>query len=105
MVELDVVYDDQFGKVMNKFRPLVEERGVVFVPLENEMLGVSKGGPLAEVFRNAPDKITGLEPALEDPREERRGVALPWVPVTTRVAALARRTARVSGSEDSRASG
>ena len=74
MIELDVVHDDEFGKVVDKFRPLVEKGGVVFVTLNNEMFRVSEARALAEVFGDASDQIAGLKPgALKDPGQKRRG--------------------------------
>src|SRR4051812_7555813 len=37
VIELDIVYDQQLGEIMNELRALVEKRGVVFVALDHEV--------------------------------------------------------------------
>ena len=61
MVELDVVYDDQFRQVVDEFRALVEEGGVVFVALDDEILRLPQAGSLAEIRWNASNEVAGLE--------------------------------------------
>ena len=51
VVELDVVDDDALGQVVEEFRALVEEGGVVFVALEHVEFGVGEMCTVAEVFR------------------------------------------------------
>src|SRR5436190_17962673 len=37
MIEFDVVYDHQFGQIMHKLRPLIEESGIVFIAFEDDI--------------------------------------------------------------------
>ena len=77
MVELDVVHDDQLGHVVDEFAPLVEEGGVVFVAFEHDVLGIAETRPLAQVFGDAADQITRLQPrAFQNPREQGGGGGL-----------------------------
>ena len=74
MVELDVVYDDEFGEVVNEFGALVEEGGVVFVPFEDEIFRVTEIGALTEVRWNSADEVAGLKACgFEYPGEYRGG--------------------------------
>jgi hypothetical protein len=71
VIELDIVYDHQFGKIVKKLRSLVEEGGVVLISLDNEVLRLPQARPLTEVRGNASDKITRLEiGAFENPGQQ-----------------------------------
>ena len=77
VVELDVVDDDRFGEVMEELAAFVEERGVVFVALDDEPFAVGEPGALAEVVGHAADHVAGVEAVvLEDPGQQGGGGGL-----------------------------
>ena len=62
---------------MDELGALVEERGVVFIALDDEPLGVGEAGPLLEIARDAPDEERGVKArVLEGPCKEGRGGGL-----------------------------
>ena len=76
MIEFEVVQDGRLGPVMNKLAALVEERGVVFVGLDDEKLrrlGAVQTGRDFKIARHAADQearcIAGI---FEDPGQHRR---------------------------------
>ncbi len=101
VVELDVVHHDEFRQVVEELRALVEERGVVFVALENDMLGIVQAGALAEIFGDAADHVAGFNPALCRIQVSIEVVVvLPCVPLTTRLCRPRRKNCfSVSGRE------
>src|SRR5207253_5114023 len=64
VIELDVVYDQQFRQVMHKFRALVEKGGVVLVAFDHEILRIVQACALSEIFCESADEITGLASGL-----------------------------------------
>ena len=58
MVELDVINNDELGQVVDKFRALVEEGGVVFVAFNDEILRVPQTGALSKVRWNASNQVS-----------------------------------------------
>src|SRR5213592_2706594 len=73
MVELDIVYDHHFRKIMNEFGALIEKRGVVLVTFNNEVLGIVQARALTEIFRQSANEITGLASGfLHNPGKQRR---------------------------------
>ena len=78
VVQLQVVHNRDLGQVVDEFAALVEERGVVFVALDDEPLAVREPRARAQVARNASNQVAGIQPrALEHPCEQRRGGGLP----------------------------
>src|SRR3984957_20624110 len=77
VIEFEVVDDDYFRKVMDKFAPLVEKGGVVFVPLDDEPWTFREARAFAEIIGNAADEKARLQPVmLEHPRQQRGGGGL-----------------------------
>ena len=79
MVELDVVNNDELRQVVDKFRALVEEGGVVFVAFNDEILRVPQTGSLSKVRWNASNQVSrGETGRFKDPRQNRgrRGFAV-----------------------------
>ena len=73
VVELEVVDDGDLRQVVDELAALVEERGVVFVALDDEPLAVGEPRALAEVVRDAADEEARIQPVvLEHPRQQRR---------------------------------
>jgi hypothetical protein len=69
MIELDVVHDQQLGQVVDELRALIEERAVVFVPLDHEMPRVIEVRALPEILRDAADHVARVEPGdAQQPR-------------------------------------
>ena len=75
MVELDVVYHDQLGEIVEEFRALIEKGGVVFISLNDEMPGVGRipeTGTLAKICGQTADQIGGVQARmLHDPGRNR----------------------------------
>ena len=79
VVELDVVDDQRARPVVHELGALVEERRVVLVGLDDEVLRAAEPRRDAEVARDAADQESGLQArVLENPREHarRRGLAV-----------------------------
>ena len=74
VIEFQVVDDDDFGKVMDEFAPLVKERRVVFVPFDDKPRAGGEPGALAEVDGDAADEEAGVQTVvLENPRQQGSG--------------------------------
>src|SRR4029450_450783 len=77
VLELDVIPDDKLRKVVDKFRPLVEKRGIVFVSFNNEVLRVPQACALAQIDWDSANEKAGLKSGgLKNPREKRGGCRL-----------------------------
>ena len=73
VVVLEVVDDEGARAVVDELGALVEERGVVLVGLDDEVLARAQPARRAEVRRGAPDEPAGAPPrAFEDPGDEAR---------------------------------
>ena len=55
MIELDRGENDGVGKVVEKFRSLVEEGGVVLVAFKDEVLTLAEMKARSEIFGDASD--------------------------------------------------
>ena len=77
VVHLQVVHDRHLGQVVDELAPLVEERRVVLVALQDEPGGVGESGSLSEVGRDAADQEGGVEAGvLEHPGQQGGGGGL-----------------------------
>jgi hypothetical protein len=77
VIELEVVDDRDLGQVMDELAALVEERGVVFVALDDEPFAVREARALAQIVRDAADEETRVQSiVLEHPRQQRGGGGL-----------------------------
>ena len=73
VVELHRREDDRARVVVQELRPLVEERGVVFVALDDERAPVAQAPRAPEVEGDAADQERGIAPGLgQDVRHDRR---------------------------------
>ncbi len=72
MIEFDRSQNHRVGKVMQKFRTLIEECRVVFVAFEDEVLAIAQPEAAPEIFGYASDQERWPKPgSLEDPRQHR----------------------------------
>ena len=79
VVELQIVDDRDLRQVMNELAPLVEKRGVVFVPFDDDPFAVAEPRAPAEIIRNPADEVARSQPVvLQDPGEQcrRSGLAM-----------------------------
>src|SRR5882762_6323228 len=73
VIEFHRGQDDRIGEIVEEFRPLVEERGVVLVPFKDEVFPLPKREARPEIFSNSADQKRWLLPRrLEDPGQHRR---------------------------------
>src|SRR5256885_9612091 len=73
VVKLQIVDNRDLRQVMNELAPLVEKRGVVFVPFDDDPFAVGKPRALAEIIWNSADEVARSQPVvLQDPGEQRR---------------------------------
>src|SRR5690606_9437789 len=73
VVVLDIRDRERSRPVVHELRALIEERGVVFVGFDDEILRAAEPRGNSEIRRNAADEKTGLEPRIiEDPRKHAR---------------------------------
>jgi hypothetical protein len=56
MIEFHRGEDQGVRKVVQELRTLIEERGVVLVAFEDEMLAFAETETAAEIFRDTPDQ-------------------------------------------------
>ena len=81
MVEFDGGQNYRIWKVVQEFWPLVEERGVVLVALQNEVPALAKSEAAAKVLGDPPDQKRGLPSAgVENPGKHRSGRGFPVSP-------------------------
>ena len=77
VVHLQVVQDRSARPVVHELAALVEQRGVVFVGLDDEGLSAAQASRDAEVLRHAADQETRVQTGrLQDPGQHRRGRGL-----------------------------
>jgi len=69
VIELDVVYDQQFGQVVNEFRALIEECRVVLVPFDDKNLESFRRAPCPRFFGMPPRGNRFVASFLHDPRQ------------------------------------
>ena len=68
VVEFQVVDNNEFGEVVQELGAFIKEGRVVFVALENHMLGGVEGAALAQVFGNTANHVGWSESRrLENP--------------------------------------
>jgi hypothetical protein len=73
VVELDVLDQDDMGKIVQELGRLVEKRGVVFVALDDEVRAAPDPKAAGEILRDSPKHERRISPRrLEDPGEQRR---------------------------------
>src|SRR5438046_2871390 len=73
MVELDIVNDRELRQIRHELGLFVEERRVVLVALDHEVIAVGNAKALAEVLHDTADeKGRGEPPDLADPRGKAR---------------------------------
>jgi hypothetical protein len=64
VVELNVIDNHCFREVMEKLRAFIEERGVVFITFNHEILGICERCPLSKVIRYTADQKTRVKARL-----------------------------------------
>ncbi len=64
VIELQVIYDHDFRKVVDELAPLIKKCGVIFVPFNDEPFRISKSRTLAQIIGNAPDQKTWFQSPL-----------------------------------------
>ena len=74
MIEFDRSENDGVGKVVQEFRTLVEEGGVVLVAFEDEVLALAEMKARSEIFSNAADQERGI--AVQRDERSRRASTL-----------------------------
>src|SRR5262245_35556586 len=81
MVESDVVYDRDLRQVRHEFRLFIEERRVVLVTFDYEIVAVGNTETGAKILDDASDQERWIEPAyFGDPRRDARGGCLSMCP-------------------------
>ena len=72
VIEFDVVEDDGIGAVVDEFAALVEERGVVFVALDEEVFPLPHPRAAGEIVGDAADQEARRQARrFHDPGEQR----------------------------------
>ncbi len=64
MVEFNRSENDRVGEVVQKFRALIEERGVVFVAFKNKVFAISQLKAAAEILGDAANQKGRLQTGL-----------------------------------------
>jgi len=78
MIELDRGENDGVGKVVQEFRALVEECGVVLIAFEDEVFAITKMKTRTEIFGDASDQERRLQSGgVENPGKHGCGGRLP----------------------------
>lgn len=74
VIELQIIDNDNFRKVMQEFAAFIEKSSVIFVAFENKPRTVGEARAFAKVVGNAADEKAGIQAVmLEDPRQEGSG--------------------------------
>ena len=63
VVELHIVYDANFRKVVDELTSLIKKSRVIFIPLENDPLAIGKPGTTGKITRKTSDENDGFRPA------------------------------------------
>src|SRR5690625_3647387 len=62
MIEFDIVYCDNIGRIMDELAPFIEKRTVVFISLDDKRrFRISDFGAARKIFRHAADEKPGID--------------------------------------------
>ena len=77
VVEFEVVDDANLGEVVSEFASFVEERRIVFIPLENDPRAIGETGSTSEISGDAADQEAGIQASgFENPSHQGGGGGL-----------------------------
>ena len=62
VVELHIVYDANFRKVVDELTSLIKKSRVIFIPLKNDPLAIGKPGTTGKITRKTSDEKRWIPP-------------------------------------------